>query len=72
MTMNDEVIENIAIRYYSWSDEFPMGGSEIHVSESTSNDSGEIDLSDDEALRLSAFIMEELAAGKHVTLRTTI
>ncbi|WP_286012617.1 hypothetical protein [Leuconostoc mesenteroides] len=44
MTMNDEVIENIAIRYYSWSDEFPMG----------------------------AFIMEELAAGKHVTLRTTV
>lgn len=49
-----------------------MGGSEIHVSESTSNDSGEIDLSDDEALRLSTFIMEELAEGKHVTLRTTI
>ncbi|MCT4388472.1 hypothetical protein EFN46_09725 [Leuconostoc pseudomesenteroides] len=70
--MNDEVIENIAIRYFSWSDEFPMGGSEIPVSESTSNDSGEIDLSDDEALRLSAFIMEELAEGKHVTLRTTI
>lgn len=38
--MNDEVIENIAIRYFSWSDEFPMGGSEIYVSESTSNDSG--------------------------------
>lgn len=70
--MNDEVIENIAILYFSWSDEFPMGGSEIYVSESTSNDSGEIDLSDDEALRLSAFIMEELAEGKHVTLRTTI
>lgn len=70
--MNDEVIENIAIRYFSWSDTFPMGGSEILVSESTSNDSGEIDLSDDEALRLSAFIMEELAEGKHVTLRTTI
>ncbi|MCQ6659479.1 hypothetical protein NO608_07395 [Leuconostoc citreum] len=70
--MNDEVIENIAIRYFSWSDEFPMGGSEIYVSESTSNDSGEIDLSDDEALRLSAFIMEELAEGKRVTLRTTI
>ncbi|EEJ42868.1 hypothetical protein [Leuconostoc mesenteroides] len=49
-----------------------MGGSGIHVSESTSNESGEIDLSDDEALRLSAFIMEELAEGKHVTLRTTI
>ena len=30
------------------------------------------DLSDDEALRLSAFIMQELAEGKHVTLRTTI
>ncbi|WP_273731554.1 hypothetical protein [Leuconostoc mesenteroides] len=43
--MNDEVVENIAIRYFSWSDE---------------------------ALRLSAFIMEELAEGKHVTLRTTI
>lgn len=70
--MNDEVIENIAIRYFSWSDDFPMGGSEILVSESTSNDSGEIDLSDDEALRLSAFIMEELAEGKHVILRTTI
>ena len=70
--MNDEVIENIAIRYFSWSDEFPMGGSVMHVSESTSNDSGEIDLSDDEALRLSAFITEELAEGKHVTLRTTI
>ncbi|QEA46638.1 hypothetical protein FGL72_03785 [Leuconostoc citreum] len=70
--MNDEVMENIAIRYFSWSDEFPMGGSEIHVSAATSNDSGEIDLSDDEALRLSAFIMEELAEGKHVTLRTTI
>ena len=70
--MNDETIENIAIRYISWSAEQPMGGSEIHVSESTSNDSGEIDLSDDEALRLSAFIMQELAEGKHVTLRTTI
>lgn len=70
--MNDEVIESVTIRYFSWSDDFPMGGSEIHVSESTSNDSGEIDLSDDEALRLSAFIMEELAEGKHITLRTTI
>ena len=70
--MNDEVIENTAIRYFSWSDDFPMGGSELLVSESTSNDSGEIDLSDDEALRLSAFITEELAEGKHVTLRTTI
>lgn len=70
--MNDEVIENIAIRYFSWSDEFPMGGSEIQVSESTSNDSGEIDLSDDEALRLSSFILQELAEGKHVTLRITI
>ena len=49
-----------------------MGGSEILVSENQSNSSGEIDLSDDEALRLSAFIMEELAEGKHVTLRTTI
>ncbi|WP_349517399.1 hypothetical protein [Leuconostoc mesenteroides] len=70
--MNDEVIENIAIRYFSWSDDFPMGGSEIIVSESTSNDSGEIDLSDDEALRLSSFILQELAEGKHITLRTTI
>ncbi|ABJ62204.1 hypothetical protein LEUM_1104 [Leuconostoc mesenteroides subsp. mesenteroides ATCC 8293] len=25
--MNDEVIEKIAIRYFSWSTEFPMGGS---------------------------------------------
>ena len=24
--MNDEVIENIAIRHFSWSDEFPMAG----------------------------------------------
>ena len=70
--MNDEVIENIAIRYFSWSDKQPMGGSEILVSENPSNSSGEIDLSNDEALRLSAFIMEELAEGKHVTLRTTI
>ena len=70
--MNDEVIENIAIRYFSWSDEFPMGGSEMHVSESTSNDSGEIDLSDDEALRLRAFIVQALAEGQHITLRTTI
>ena len=70
--MNDEVIENIAIRYFSWSDDFPMGGSEIHVSESTSNDSGEIDLSDDEALHLSSFILQKLAEGKHITLRTTI
>ncbi|MGR8825268.1 hypothetical protein [Leuconostoc mesenteroides] len=70
--MNDEVIENIGIRYFSWSDEQPMGGSGILVSENPSNSSGEIDLSDDEALRLSAFIMEELAEGKHVTLRTTI
>ncbi|WP_260361180.1 hypothetical protein [Leuconostoc pseudomesenteroides] len=72
MTMNDEVVENIAIRYFSWSDEQPMGGSEILVSENPSNSSGEIDLSDDEALRVSAFIMQELAEGKHVTLRTTI
>lgn len=70
--MNEEVIEHIAIRYFSWSDDFPMGGNEVHVSESTSNDSGEIDLSDDEAMRLSAFIVQELAEGKHVTLRTTI
>lgn len=70
--MNDEVIENISIRYFSWSDENPMGGSEILVSENPSNSSGEIDLSDDEALRVSAFIMQELAEGKHVTLRTTI
>lgn len=70
--MNDEVIENIAIRYFSWSDEFPMGGSEILVSESTSNDSGEIDLSDDEALALSSFILQAIAEGQHVTLRTTI
>lgn len=70
--MNDEVIEKIAIRYFSWPDEQPMGGSEILVSENQSNSSGEIDLSDDEALRLSAFIMQELAEGKHVTLRTTI
>lgn len=70
--MNDEVIENIAIRYFSWSDEFPMGGSDIFVSESTSNDSGEIDLSDDEALALSSFILQAIAEGQHVTLRTTI
>lgn len=70
--MNDEVIENIAIRYFSWSDEPPMGSSEILVNENSSNSSGEIDLSDDEALRLSAFIMQELAEGKHGTLRTTI
>ena len=70
--MNDEVIENIAIHYFSWSDEFPMGGSEILVSESTSNDSGEIDLSDDEALALSSFILQAIAEGQHVTLRTTI
>ncbi|MFT9469555.1 hypothetical protein [Leuconostoc pseudomesenteroides] len=69
--MNDEVIEDIAIRYFSWSDEFPMGGSEILVSQSPSNDSGEIDLSDDEALRLSAFIVQEITEGKHITLRTT-
>ncbi|WP_273705655.1 hypothetical protein [Leuconostoc mesenteroides] len=70
--MNDEVMENIAIRYFSWSDEQPMGGSEILVSGNPSNSSGEIDLSDDEALRVSAFIMQELAEGKQVTLRTTI
>ncbi|MDC2805077.1 hypothetical protein [Leuconostoc suionicum] len=70
--MNDEAIENTAIRYFSWSDEQSTGGSEILVSENPSNSSGEIDLSDDEALRLSAFIMQELAEGKHVTLRTTI
>lgn len=51
--MNDEVIENIAIRYFSWSDEFPMDGGEIHVSESTSNDSGEIDLSRKNWLRVN-------------------
>lgn len=70
--MNDEVMENIAIRYFAWSDEQPMGGSEILVSGNPSNSSGEIDLSDDEALRVSAFIIQELAEGKHVTLRTTI
>lgn len=70
--MNDEMIENIAIRYFSWSDENPMGGTEILVSENPSNSSGEIDLSDDEALALSSFIMQELAEGKHVTLRTII
>ena len=32
MTMNDEVIENIAIRYFSWSDE-PLWVGEILVSE---------------------------------------
>lgn len=70
--MTNEPIQDIVISYFSWSDNFPLGGSEIHVSESTSNDSGEIDLSDDEARRLSAFIVQELAEGKHVTLRTTI
>lgn len=70
--MNDEVIENIAIRYFSWSDKQPMGGSEILVSENPSNSSGEIDLSDDEALRLNAFIVQALAEGQHITLRTTI
>lgn len=49
-----------------------MGGTEILVSENPSNSSGELDLSDDEALALSSFIMQELAEGKHVTLRTTI
>ena len=68
----DNMIENIAIRYFSWSDEQPMGGSEILVSENPSNSSGEIDLSDDEALRLSAFIVQALAEGQHTTLRTTI
>ncbi|MCT3046822.1 hypothetical protein [Leuconostoc mesenteroides] len=68
----DDMIENIAIRYFSWSDEQPMGGSEILVSENPSNSSGEIDLSDDEALRLSAFIVQALAEGQHTTLRTTI
>ncbi|MDN6081611.1 MAG: hypothetical protein L0I43_06145, partial [Leuconostoc sp.] len=64
----DDMIENIAIRYFSWSDEQPMGGSEILVSENPSNSSGEIDLSDDEALRLSAFIVQALAEGQHTTL----
>ena len=45
--MNDEVIENIAIRYFSWYDKQPMGVSEILVSENQSNISVEIDLSDD-------------------------
>lgn len=70
--MTDEVIENIAIRYFSWSDENSMGGSETLVSEQPSNSYGEINLYDDEAMALSAFIVGELTQGHHITLRTTI
>lgn len=68
--MTNEPIQDITINYFSWSDEFPMGGSEVEVSESSTNDSGEIDLSDDEALRLSSFILQEISEGKHITFRT--
>lgn len=65
-----EPIQNIAVSYFSWSDEQSEGGCEHEVSKFTSNDSGEVDLSDDEALRLSSFILEELPKGNHITLRT--
>lgn len=68
--MTNEPIQAIAINYFSWSDELPEGGNELEISDFRSNDSGEIDLSDDEALRLSSFILQEISAGKHITFRT--
>ncbi|MGR8808929.1 hypothetical protein [Leuconostoc citreum] len=63
--MTNELIQDIAINYFSWSDELPTGGDELRISENSTNDSGEIDLSDDEALRLSSFILQEISEVKH-------
>ncbi|MGR8823231.1 hypothetical protein [Leuconostoc citreum] len=68
--MMNEPIQNIAINYFSWSDELTTGGDELRISDYNTNDSGEIDLSDDEALRLSSFILQEISEGKHITFRT--
>ncbi|WP_349549738.1 MULTISPECIES: hypothetical protein [Leuconostoc] len=68
--MTNEPIQDIVISYFSWSDELPTGGDELRISDYNTNDSGEIDLSDDEALRLSAFILQEISEGKHITFRT--
>lgn len=68
--MTNEPIQDVAISYFSWSVEQSEGGHEHEISEFSSNDSGEIDLSDDEALGLSTFILQELGKGKHITFRT--
>ncbi|WP_349535081.1 hypothetical protein [Leuconostoc citreum] len=68
--MTNDPIQDIKISYFSWSDELPTGGDELRISENSTNDSGEIDLSDDEALRLSSFILQELTEGRHITFRT--
>lgn len=68
--MTNDPIEDVAISYFSWADELPTGGDELRISKYSSNDSGEIDLTDDEALRLSSFILQELSEGKHITFRT--
>ncbi|MGQ2284451.1 hypothetical protein [Leuconostoc pseudomesenteroides] len=68
--MTNEPIQSITISYFSWSVEQSEGGNEHEISEFSSNDSGEIDLSDDEALGLSTFILQELGKGKHITFRT--
>ncbi|WP_349535485.1 hypothetical protein [Leuconostoc citreum] len=68
--MMNEPIQNIPINYFSWSDELTTGGDELRISDYNTNDSGEIDLSDDEALRLSSFILQEISEGKHITFRT--
>lgn len=66
--MDIRMLENVTLNYFSWDDKNPTGGSEKIVSKENSKN-GVLNLTDDEALTLIAFMKSELQAGKHISFR---